>query len=121
MEVICHFIRCQYILFEYDFMTSWFIENRFYACGKFEPGSINQHTSQFVILKLNLGIAITNFLVLEPTLNGNSEVIDMECAFSRSGDRLVQFMITESGHVVTSYIKLDNFDVLEAASGFAFD
>ena len=46
---------------------------------------------------------------------------NIECALSNSSEHLVQLTVTSSGHVVTSHVKLSEFDKLEGAFGFAFE
>ena len=97
------------------------IANRFYACGLFRSGQIHNHVSEAFIMKLNGAVAINNFLILEPNINGQKSVKDMQCAFSKGSDKLVHYMITDSGYIITSSIKLSNFTNLSTAYGMDFD
>ena len=45
---------------------------------------------------------------------------NIECALSNSSEHLVQLTATNSSHLVTSHVKLSEFDKLEGAFGFTF-
>ena len=72
-------------------------------------------------MKLNAAVAINNFLILEPDINGHKSVKDMQCAFSKDSDKLIHYMITDSGYIITSSIVLTNFTNLSSAYGMDFD
>ena len=71
-------------------------------------------------MRLNSGVAVKNFFILEPTFSGNSEVEDMACAISNAEDTLFHFMLTDSGHVLTSTISISEFDALTGTHGYSF-